>query len=169
MMDRRSNILKRYLIPLSAFVLGTAVIAGAYFGIFTWLQGWEYAYSQFRANTAYVVPIWLAFGAQSALYSVLRFRLFLPTSTGHGGAMLGTSGSTSVVTMVACCLHHVVDVLPILGLSAAATFLIRYQRPFMRVSLGLNLLGIAIMLVVLYRAWRMHRPLQGLEPALEVK
>ncbi len=161
--------MRRYLIPLSAFALGTILIASAYFGIFTWLQGWGFAYSQFRSNTAYVVPIWLAFGAQSAIYSVLRFRLFLPTSTGHGEAILGTSGSTSVVTMVACCLHHVVDVLPILGLSAAATFLIRYQRPFMRVSLGLNLLGIAIMVAVLYRAWRMHHPFEELERALEVK
>ncbi len=161
---------RRYLIPLSAFVLGTGLIAGAYFGIFTWLQGWDYAQSQFRSNTAYVVPIWLAFGVQSAIYSILRFRLFLPTSSvGHGGAMLGTNGSTSVITMAACCLHHVADVLPILGLSAAAAFLIRYQRPFMRVSLGLNLVGIAIMLVVLYRAWRMHYPSQGIEPALEVK
>jgi hypothetical protein len=162
--------MRRYLIPLSAFVLGTGLIAGAYFGIFTWLQGWGYAYSQFRSNIAYVVPIWLTFGVQSALYSVLRFRLFLPSpSTGHGGALLGTNGSTSVVTMVACCLHHVTEVLPILGLSAAATFLIRYQRPFMRLSLGLNLVGILIMLVVLSRAWWMHRPLQELEPALEVE
>jgi len=162
--------MRRYLIPLSAFVLGTGLIAGAYFGIFTWLQGWDYAYGQFRSNTAYVVPLWLAFGVQSALYSILRFRLFLPSATsGHGGALLGGSGSTSVVTMVACCLHHVTDVLPILGLSAAATFLIRYQRPFMRLSLGLNLLGILIMLVVLYRAWRMQQPIQGLAAVLEAK
>ncbi len=36
--------------------------------------------------------------------------------------MMGTSGGTSVTAMVACCLHHVTDVLPILGVSAAAEF-----------------------------------------------
>ena len=51
---------------------------------------------------------------------------------------MGTSGGTSVTAMVACCLHHVTDVLPILGLSAAATFLTRYQRPFMLIGLGMN-------------------------------
>src|SRR5512142_861194 len=156
---RTETTVRRYLIPIVAFVLGVGLIAGAYFGIFTWLQGWDYARGQFLSNTAYVLPIWLAFGAQAAVYSILRFRLFLPTSsTGHGGAFLGTSGGTSITTMVACCLHHVVDVLPILGISAAATFLIRYQRPLLRVSLGINLVGIVIMLVVLCRAWNRTRP-----------
>ncbi len=161
---------RRYLIPIAAFVLGVGVIMGAYFGIFTWLQGWDYARGQFLSNTAYVVPIWLTFGVQAAVYSVLRFRLFLPiSSSGHGGALLGTSGGTSITTLVACCLHHVGDVLPILGVSAAATFLIRYQRPLMRVSLGINLVGVGIMLLVLYRAWERNRPSQEFEPALEMK
>ena len=64
---------------------------------------------------------------------------------------MGTSGTTSATAMVACCLHHVADVLPVLGLSAAASFLTRYQRPFMLLGLGMNILGILIMLVVLYR------------------
>lgn len=167
---RTETTVRRYLIPIVAFVLGVGLIAGAYFGIFTWLQGWDYARGQFLSNTAYVLPIWLAFGAQAAVYSILRFRLFLPTSsTGHGGAFLGTSGGTSITTMVACCLHHVVDVLPILGISAAATFLIRYQRTLMRVSLSINLVGIVVMLVVLYRAWDRSRPGAEFEPALEMK
>ncbi|NUQ86645.1 MAG: hypothetical protein HUU11_18250, partial [Anaerolineales bacterium] len=104
--------MKRYLIPSAAFLLGSALIAGIYFGILTWAQGWEYAASQFSLNRWYVVPIWVAFGVQAALYSILRFRLFVPvTSTGHAAAMMGTSGGTSVTAMVACCLHHVTDVL----------------------------------------------------------
>jgi len=38
------------------------------------------------------------------------------------------------------------DVLPILGLSAAATFLNQYRVPFMLVGIGTNLVGIAVML-----------------------
>ena len=59
--------------------------------------------------------------------------------------------TTSTTAMVACCLHHVTDVLPILGLSAAATYLTRYQRPFMLLGLGMNILGILVMLIILYR------------------
>lgn len=163
-------ILKRYLIPIVAFLLGSTFIAGIYFGILTWAQGWEYASRQFILNRWYVLPIWVAFGIQAALYSILRFRLFIPTTrTGHAGAMMGTSGGTSVTAMVACCLHHVTDVLPVLGLSAAATFLTRYQRPFMLVGLGTELIGILVMLVVLYRERKKLFPSQNFQPILETK
>lgn len=162
--------MKRYLIPLTAFLLGSMFIAGIYFGILTWAQGWTYASGQFILNRWYVLPIWIAFGIQAALYSILRFRLFLPTnSTGHAGAVMGTSGSTSVTAMVACCLHHVTDVLPVLGLGAAATFLTRYQRPFMLVGLGTEIIGILVMLVVVYRERKKLYPVQNFQPILETK
>jgi hypothetical protein len=69
--------------------------------------------------------------------------------------------------MVACCIHHVTDVLPILGLSAAATFLTRYQRPFMLVGLGMNIIGIVVILTVLYREYRKIKPSQNLQATLE--
>lgn len=162
--------MKRHLIPLTAFLLGSTLIAGVYFGILTWAQGWDSALGIFLPNRWYVIPIWITFGIQAALYSILRFRLFIPTtSTGSTGALMGTSGGTSVTAMVACCLHHVTDVLPILGLSAAATFLTRYQRPFMLIGLGMNVIGIIAMSVVLYRERRKVQPIKNLEPVLEIK
>ena len=159
--------MKRYLIPFVAFLLGSTLITGVYFGILTWAQGWDYASKQFLLNRWYIVPIWVGFGIQAALYSILRFRLFIPTTTtGHAGAMMGTSGGTSVTAMVACCLHHVTDVLPILGLSAAATFLTRYQRPFMLVGLGTEIIGIIVMLIVLYRERQKLQPIQKFQPVL---
>ncbi len=144
--------MKRFLIPLTAFLLGSALIASFYIGILTWAQGWDYASSQFARDRTYVLPIIIGFGIQAALYAILRFRLFIPVaSTAHTGTMMGASGGTSATAMVACCIHHVTDVLPILGLSAAATFLTRYQRPFMLVSIAMNLIGIGVMLFVLYR------------------
>jgi hypothetical protein len=71
--------------------------------------------------------------------------------------------------MVACCLHHVTDVLPVLGLSAAATFLTRYQRPFMLMGLGMNLVGVLVMLIILYRERKKLPPVQTLQPALEIE
>jgi hypothetical protein len=162
--------MKRYLIPISAFLLGSAFIAGIYFGIITWAQGWDYAASQFFLNRWYVLPIWIAFGVQAALYTILRFRLFVPTtSTRHAGALMGTSGGTSVTAMVACCLHHVTDVLPILGVSAAATFLTRYQRPFMLTGLATEIIGIIVMLMILVRERRKLHPVQTFQPVLETK
>lgn len=153
-------MVKRYLIPITAFLLGAAPIAAFYLGILTWAQGWDYASGQFARDRFYVVPIILGFGIQAALYSILRLRLFIPVgSTHHAGSMVGASGGTSATAMIACCIHHVTDVLPVLGLSAAATFMTRYQRPFMLVGLAMNLAGILIMLVILYRERRKLQPL----------
>ena len=161
--------MRRYFIPVIAFLLGSSLIAGVYFGILTWAQGWASALSIFLPNRWYVIPIWTSFGIQASLYSILRFRLFIPTtSRTPTGALMGTSGSTSVTAMVACCLHHVTDVLPILGLSAAATFFTRYQRPFMLVGLGMNIIGIITMSVVLYRACKKLESAQKLQPSLEI-
>jgi hypothetical protein len=152
-------MVKRFLIPLVALLLGSALIASFYIGILTWAQGWDYASSQFARDRAYVLPIIIGFGIQAALYSILRFRLFIPVaSTSHTGAVMGTSGGTSATAMVACCIHHVTDVLPILGLSAAASFLTRYQRPFMLIGIAMNLIGIIIMIVVLYRQRQKLQP-----------
>ena len=156
--------IKRILLPFGALLLGSAFIATFYIGILTWAQGWEYAASQLSRDRWYVLPIIVGFGIQAALYTILRFRLFVPvTTTGPGGAMMGTSGATSATAMVACCIHHVTDVLPILGLSAAASFLTRYQRPFMLVGLAMNIVGIIVMLVILYRERK------KLQPVLEMK
>jgi hypothetical protein len=158
-------MVKRYFIPFASFLLGTVFIAAFYLGILTWAQGWDYASSQFSRDRAYVLPIVISFGVQAALYSILRFRLFIAvTSTGHTGAMtpisgvMGTSGGTSATAMVACCIHHVTDLLPILGLSAAASFLTRYQRPFMLIGLAMNLIGIGVMIFVLYRERQKLQP-----------
>lgn len=166
--------MRRYLIPLNAFILGSLLIAGIYFGILIWAQGRESAMSIFLPNRWYVIPIWITFGIQAALYSILRFHLFIPTSvTAQSGAIspltgvMGTSGGTSVTAMVACCIHHVTDVLPVLGLSAAATFLTRYQRPFMLLGLGMNIVGMIIILIVLYREYQKVKPMQNLQPTLE--
>ena len=151
--------MKRNFIPLAAVFLCSVFNASFSIGLLTWAQGWEYASSQFIRDQWYVIPIILGFGVQAALYSILRFRLFIPvTSTAHAGSMISASGGTSATAMVACCIHHVTDVLPILGLSAAASFLTRYQRPFMLVGLVMNLIGIGVMLVILYRERQKLQP-----------
>lgn len=143
---------RRILIPLAAGLTGSALLTGIYFGILSWAQGFQYAASLFWQDRWIVFPIIIGFGVQAALYSILRFRPFVPVhSTAAPAALTGASGATSSMAMVACCIHHVTDVLPILGLTAAATFLARYRIPFMLVGLGMNLFGIAFMSYTLYR------------------
>jgi hypothetical protein len=145
-------MIRRPYIPVLALLGGSTAMAGIYLGILGGLQGWAFAFGQLGRDAVYVLPIIIAFGIQAALYSILRLRLFVPVSPrGAPGAVMGVNGGTSTAAMVACCLHHAANVLPVLGLSAAAAFLGRYQRPFMQVSLAMNIAGIVIMLGTLRR------------------
>lgn len=153
--------LQRILWPLGAGIAGILFLSGLYFGLVSWAESSQHALQLFWDDRWIITPIILGFGVQAALYTILKKRLFIPmASTGPSGAMtpltgmMGAGGTTSTVAMVACCAHHVTDVLPILGLTAAATFLTRYQLAFMLVGLGTTLVGIVVMLVILFRERR---------------
>jgi hypothetical protein len=66
-------------------------------------------------------------------------------------AQIAATGGVSAGAMVACCLHHLVDLLPILGLSAAAVFLSTYRLPFILFAVAANIFGILFMLSILHR------------------
>ena len=65
--------------------------------------------------------------------------------------MPGASASTSTLAMAACCAHHVTDVLPLVGLSAAAVFVAEYRIHFMVLGLITNIVGIGVMLWLIWR------------------
>ena len=135
--------------------MGSVFIAALYLGLVSWAESFQHALQYFWQDRWIVIPIILGFGIQTGLYVILKKRLFVPVSnTGPSGVLTGTSGATSTMAMVACCAHHVTDVLPILGLTAAATFLAQYRTAFMLVGLGMTLLGISVMVVILFKERR---------------
>ena len=56
---------------------------------------------------------------------------------GFSKAPLASSGTT----MILCCLHHMTDIVPFLGLSSASLLLFRYQPIFLIVGAGSNLVA----------------------------
>lgn len=150
----------RFLIPLGAGLAGAIFLTSLYFGIVSWAESPRHALDLFWQERWIVIPIILGFGVQVALYIILKKRLFIPSGlatmagASPSGALTGAGGATSTAAMVACCAHHVTDVLPIVGLTAAATFLAEYQTLFMLVGLGTTMVGIAIMLFILIRERR---------------
>jgi hypothetical protein len=127
---------KRVFWPVGTGIIGAFFLTGLYFGIVSWAESPQHAAELFWDDRWIVSPIILGFGVQVALYVILKKRLFMPVAeTGPGGALTGASGGMSTAAMVACCAHHVTDVLPILGLTAAATFLAQYRVAFMLVIL----------------------------------
>ena len=157
---------KRILWPTTAFVVGAGFLTLLYFGIVSWAESPQHALELFWEDRRFVLPIIIGFGIQSALYIILKKQLFIPIAhTVPAGAMTGASGGVSTAAMVDCCAHHVADVLPILGLTAAAAFLAEYRIAFMVVGLGMTLVGIMVMLIILFKERR--RAIQLLAPLVE--
>ena len=145
----------RILWPLGAGLAGAGLLTLIYFGIVSWAESPQHAVELFWEDRWIVFPIILGFGVQAALYMILKKRLFVPvTVNGPSGALTGAGGGMSTVAMVACCAHHVTDVLPILGLTAAATFLAEYRTAFMLIGLSTTVLGIIYMVSILIKERR---------------
>ena len=146
---------RRFLLPALAGVAGGLLLTGLYFGIVSLAESPSHAAQLFWQDRAIVLPIILGFGVQVALYVVLKRRLFVPVAhPGPSGALTGASGGMSAAAMVACCAHHATDLLPLVGLTAAATLLAEYRIPFMLVGLGTTILGISVMVLILLRERR---------------
>ncbi len=145
---------KRILLPLSAGLVGMLLLMGVYLGIVSLAESPAHALDLFWQDKAFVIPIMLGFGTQVGLYILLKKGLYMPLHTPAGGATTAAGGGMSTVAMVACCAHHIADVLPLVGLTAAATFLANWKTPFMIVGLLMNLIGIVVMLCIIYKERR---------------
>ncbi len=140
------------LIPVAAGLLGAVFLMGVYVGLVSLAESPEHAVDLFWQDRVFVVPIIIGFGVQVGLYA--RLRLGPRVRARMAGATTAAGGGMSTAAMVACCAHHVADVLPVLGLSAAATLLAQWKVPFLVVGLLMNLAGITVMLRALRRELR---------------
>lgn len=146
---------RRLIWPILAGLLGAAFLTGVYLGIVALAESPAHALDLFWEDRALVVPILLGFGVQVGLFTYLKQNLAAASRAAGGTTAAG--GGLSTVAMVACCAHHVADVLPLLGLTAAATFLANWKVPFMIAGLLTNLIGITFMIREILRA-RRHLP-----------
>jgi len=164
------------MLPIGAGLGGSLFLTGLYLGLVSWAESFQHAVEFMWEDRWIVLPIILGFGVQMALFVILKKRLFMPVDRigpssvkNTVGVMTGASGATSTIAMAACCAHHVTDVLPILGLTAAATFLAEYRTTFMLVGLGTTLVGIAVMLVILFKERRKATYMTSFSTALEAE
>ncbi len=138
--------MKRHiLIGIGAAVLLIII----YLGIITLAQDWTHALEQTTELWYWVLALAGGFGIQAGLFSFIRqsIRERRAATTGSVAA----SGGISAGSMAACCAHHLADVLPLLGLSGLAIFLVRYQLFFITVGVLSNIVGITIMLETIQR------------------
>ncbi|MBI2958270.1 MAG: hypothetical protein HYY32_05440 [Chloroflexi bacterium] len=123
---------------------GAVLLSLVYFGVVAAAQGSAHALQQAASLWYLLVPLVIGFGVQVGLFSYLR-----QGARGRrvsGTASVTASGGVSAGSMVACCAHHLSDVLPMWGIAGVAGFLAAYQRVFLLAGVLSNLVGIAVML-----------------------
>ncbi len=136
---------------IAAGLVGSAALLVLYLGVISLAQGVEHALAQLAADAVFVGFIAGGFGTQVALFAELR-----AVDRHHRAAAAVTAAGTgtSTAAMLACCAHHLVDLLPLVGLSAAAVFLNAYKTPLFLVGIGMNVIGIVVVARQLQRARR---------------
>ena len=111
-------------------------------------KSWTATVSQFKDLWYWIIILSFGFGIQIGLYTKLKNKISLlrQSYVGQAKTLTATSAGTSGVAMIACCAHHLSDVLPIIGLSGAALFLTQYQIPLIVLGITMNFFGIVYML-----------------------
>jgi hypothetical protein len=136
-------------VPLGPILWGLvagAILLAFYLGLITLAQGWGHAIQQLIEDRWFVGAITAGFGTQVGLFAYLRILHGRGTTGG-----LAASTGTSTAAMLACCAHHLTDILAVIGLSGAAVFLNLYKTPLLWLGIGMNAVGIGYML------WQIRR------------
>ena len=131
-------MVKRNNSILYGLLAGIALIL-FYLGVISIFQGVEFAFMNLRGLWYLIIPLSAGFGTQIGLY----------TSIKHTAAISGTvagTGTFSAGSMIACCSHFLLNVIPIVGISGLAVFLVKYQSWFLGIGIISNAVGISIMI-----------------------
>jgi len=143
---------QRKIVAKSAIfgVVGSIFLLLVYFIILTLLNSVSHAFTQFLELWYLMTPLIIGFGVQIGLYVYIR-ESFKIVTTAAATASVSASTGVSTASMVACCAHHLTDVLPLIGLTFLSTLLNKYQTSFILLGVLSNLVGITMMLSVIQK------------------
>ena len=123
-------------------MFASAILLLVYFAVLTLVSGWGFAQSQFADFWYFIISLVVGFGIQIALYQYIKGLVH----EGLGmGKVVGVSGTTSTATMISCCAHYLVNLVPIIGITGLATFVAEYQIKIFWVGIFFNIAGIGYM------------------------
>lgn len=134
---RAGGRLRPLLRPVIFGLLAATALLAFYLGVITLAQGSSHALEQLGIDRWFVGAIVLGFSTQIGLFTYLRGLHARAATSG-----VAVSSGTSTAAMLACCAHHLTDILPIVGLSGAAIFLNAYKTPLLWLGIIMNLAGI---------------------------
>ncbi len=111
----------------------------------TVFNDFNHAISQFKQYWFFISLLVVGFSIQAGLFFFMHERMKATKGVAVSGAM-------SAGSMIACCAHHITDIIPFLGLSAVGAFLASYQPVFLVLGVLSNAVGISLMFRHLDRA-----------------
>ncbi|NCS32026.1 hypothetical protein GW793_00860 [bacterium] len=114
---------------------------------------WRYTLDQFIQLWPWMALLIVGFSVQVGLYTRLR-----AVQKSSNNTVTKASAATSGFAMVACCAHHIVDVLPTIGLSAASLFLAQYQTEIFVLAVAFNFGGVVFVYRQLKQVQRLNHP-----------
>jgi len=130
-------------------VLAAAGLAVVYVGVLALANSIEHALFEFQQLWYWMAPLVLGFAVQVGLFAYARTAT-LGEGTVHARGVTA-SGGASTLSMVACCAHHLTDVLPLIGLAGVAMVLAQYQSIFLLLGVLSNIVGLTDVLSLLHK------------------
>ena len=129
--------------PVIFGLLGGLALLSIYFIILSIANSFEHVIEQFKSLWYFIILIVAGFGIQIGFFVYIKEYIKVKKSE---TSIVAASGGVSTASMIACCAHHLSEVLPLIVLSAAALFLLKYQLFFIILAVLSNLIGINLLL-----------------------
>ncbi|MBU1017159.1 hypothetical protein KJ678_03310 [Patescibacteria group bacterium] len=131
-------------------IIGGFVLLAFYFGVLSLANSFSHAISQFYLLWYWILALVIGFSIQVSLWSYIHSKMKEKKTKEITGEVTATGG-ISAGSMVACCAHHLVDIVPLLGFSTLFLFLAQYQIFFLILGILSNILGIILMLEIIQK------------------
>ena len=124
---------------ISLGVLAGIGIFAFYILVLTFFESYGFAMYEFKRLWFWLLPLAIGFGTQIGLYVSIRHDAILNRG-------IGASGTVSGGSMLVCCSHYLLSMLPIIGFSGLTIFLMTYQKAFFSIGIVSSVIGIILML-----------------------
>lgn len=134
--------------PVIFGITASLILFLAYFLILGFANSFEHALQQFTIMWHWILLLVAGFGIQIGLFAYIKN---YSTANMATKSAIAASGTVSTGSMIACCMHHLTDVLPFAGISAAALFLNKYQILFFVIGILSGLIGMNLMLGIIQK------------------
>jgi hypothetical protein len=136
------NRLKISLKPTLYSILSFILMLLFYFSVISIFESFTYAVRKFQTSGVLILLLSLGFAVQIFLHVYMNQIAKL-----KGGKLAtATSGITSGTAMVFCCLHHITDLLPVVGISIFGLLSPSFETIWMTIGLSINLIAILFLL-----------------------